>query len=56
MPRNYVDQNNVRIKPRSFCTVSADLYSGEHFDELEPRCLFPLSGTDEYISDRKSVV
>lgn len=50
MPRNYVDQDSVRIKPVSFCTVSADLYSGEHFDELEPRRLFPLSGADEYIS------
>lgn len=50
MPRNYVDQDSVRIKQVSFCTVSADLYSGEHFDELEPRRLFPLSGENEYIS------
>ncbi len=50
MPRNYVDQDSVRIKPVSFCTVSAELYSGEHFDELEVRRLFPLSGAEEYIS------
>jgi hypothetical protein len=50
MPRLFVDANSVRLSPSSFCTVKAELFSGEKFDELEPRRLFPLSGTDEFIS------
>ena len=50
MPRNFVDANSVRLTPAAFCTVRAELYSGEVFDELEPRRLFPLSGPDEFIS------
>ena len=50
MSRRFVDANSVRLRPASFCTVSAELYSGEVFDELEPRRLFPLSGPDEFIS------
>ena len=50
MSRRFVDANSVRLRPASFCTVSAELFSGEVFDELEPRRLFPLSGPDEFIS------
>ena len=50
MSRNFVDANSVRLRPASFCTVNAELFSGEVFEELEPRRLFPLSGTDEFIS------
>ena len=50
MSRHFVDANTVRLRPASFCTVSAELFSGEVFDELEPRRLFPLSGPDEFIS------
>ena len=50
MPRYFVDANSVRLSAASFCTVRAELFSGEVFDELEPRRLFPLSGADEFIS------
>ena len=50
MSRNFVDADSVRLSEASFCTVRAELYTGEVFDELEPRRLFPLSGPDEYIS------
>ena len=50
MPRQFVDADSVRLYPASFCTVKAELFSGETFDELEPRRLFPLSGPDEFIS------
>lgn len=50
MSRFFVDANSVRLTPASFCTVNAELYSGEKIEELEPRRLFPLSGPDEFIS------
>ena len=50
MSRRFVDANSVRLTPATFCTVRAQLFSGEVFDELEPRRLFPLSGPDEFIS------
>ena len=50
MSRRFVDANSVRLTPASFCTVRAQLFSGEILDELEPRRLFPLSGPDEFIS------
>ena len=50
MSRRFVDADSVRLTPATFCTVRAELFSGEVFDELEPRRLFPLSGPDEFIS------
>lgn len=50
MPRTFVDASNVRISPASFCTVRAEMYSGEVFEELEPRRLFPATGPEEFIS------
>ena len=50
MSRNYVDCNNARFTPASFCTVRCELYTGEVFEELEPRRLFPVSSNDKFVS------
>lgn len=48
--RTYVDGNSARFTYDSFCTVNAELYTGEKFTSLEPRRLFPTSGPQEMIS------
>jgi len=50
MPRNFIDGNEIRltVKDKIFCDV--EFYSGQKFENLEPRRLFPVSGLSEYIT------
>ncbi len=50
MPRNFIDGSEIRltVKDKIFCDV--EFYTGQRFENLEPRRLFPISGLSEYIS------
>ncbi len=50
MPRNFIDGNEIRltVKDKIFCDV--EFYTGQKFENLEPRRLFPVSGLSEYIT------
>ncbi|MBQ8763491.1 MAG: DUF1854 domain-containing protein [Clostridia bacterium] len=50
MSRNFIDGNEIRItvKDKIFCDV--EFFTGEKFENLEPRRLFPVSGLSEYIT------
>ncbi|MBQ7170911.1 MAG: DUF1854 domain-containing protein [Clostridia bacterium] len=48
--RLYIDGNNARFTRRDLTIVDVELFSGETIEGVEPRRLFPLSGTDRYIT------
>lgn len=50
MPRNFIDGYEIRltVKDKIFCDV--EFYTGQKFENLEPRRLFPVSGLSEYIT------
>lgn len=50
MGRVYINSDEVKITRGSAYTVDAEFYSGQRFEGLGPRCLFPISGPDRYIS------
>lgn len=47
---NYINGDEVRITKVGTCLVDVEFYSGERFEGLEPRRLFPLSGLRNYIT------
>ncbi|MBQ6162914.1 MAG: DUF1854 domain-containing protein [Clostridia bacterium] len=49
MPR-YVDGNQVRFTVKDRIFLDTEFYSGEKFEALEPRRLFPVSGGNKYIA------
>lgn len=50
MPRNFVDENSIKITVNDKIYVDVELYTGEKFTMLEPHRLFPVSGLMKYIS------
>ncbi len=51
MERLYIEQNNARITCREGdFRLDVTLSSGETFENVEPRCLFPNSSPDRYIT------
>lgn len=51
MARLYIDGDEARItKNEDDNTVDVELYSGQKFEKLEPRRLFPISGLRKYIT------
>lgn len=59
MSRIYINADEARITYTKDCRVKLEMYSGEVFEELTPKRLFPLSGLRKYISllntDQKEV-
>ena len=49
MPR-YVYGNQVRFTVKDRIFLDTEFYSGEKFEALEPRRLFPVSGGNKYIA------
>ncbi|MBQ6018767.1 MAG: DUF1854 domain-containing protein [Clostridia bacterium] len=49
MPR-YVDANQVRFTLRDRIFLDTEFFSGERYDALEARRLFPVSGGNKYIA------
>lgn len=50
MPRNFVDEQSVKLTLNDKIYIDAELYTGEKFTMLEPHRLFPVSGLMHYIS------
>ncbi len=50
MPRNFVDEQAVKLTVNDKIYIDAELYTGEKFTMLEPHRLFPVSGLMHYIS------
>jgi len=50
MARLYVDGDRVKFERTGLCTVTMDIFDGGHYEELTPKRLFPMSGTERYIS------
>lgn len=50
MPRNFVDEQSVKLTVNDKIYIDAELYTGEKFTMLEPHRLFPVSGLMHYIS------
>ena len=50
MPRNFVDENAVKLTVNDKIYIDVELYTGEKFTMLEPHRLFPVSGLMKYIS------
>lgn len=50
MARIYINADEARITYTGDCRVKMEMYSGEVFEELTPKRLFPLSGLTKYIS------
>lgn len=48
--RIYIDYDIAHFDRRDITTVDMTLCDGRKFEELEPRRLFPISGTDKYIT------
>lgn len=54
MPR-YIEGDEVRFKLNDRIFLDTEFYSGEKYEALEPRKLFPVTGKNKYIAliDRK---
>lgn len=50
MPRNFIDEQSVKLTVNDKIYIDAELYTGEKFTMLEPHRLFPVSGLLHYIS------
>lgn len=51
MERIYIEHDNARFTLREFShLLDMELYSGVQFEKLEARRLFPVTGSDKYIS------
>ena len=51
MERIYIENDNARItRQASDHRLTVELYSGEVWENMEARRLFPITGTDRYIS------
>lgn len=50
MPRRFVTADQLRVSYVDGFSLNAELFSGEKFEKLEPRRLFPVSGEKDYIS------
>ena len=50
MPRLFVTGNDVRITSHDKIFIDAEMFTGERFENLEPRRLFPVTGVNDYIS------
>mgnify|MGYP003293900450 CR=1 FL=1 len=50
MPRRYVEGDEVIFTQGEFHLVNMKLATGECFEDLEPKRLFPISGLTKYIS------
>ena len=50
MPRNFIDEQAVKLTVNDKIYIDAELYTGEKFTMLEPHRLFPVSGLMHYIS------
>lgn len=50
MSRIYINSDEARITRQGIALVCVEFYSGEKFENLEPRRLFPVSGLTKYIT------
>lgn len=50
MPRNFIDEQQIKLTINDKIYIDAELYTGEKFTMLEPHRLFPVSGLMKYIS------
>ena len=50
MERIYIDNDMARFTRRDLTLVDMDLFDGRHFEKLEPRRLFPITGIKKYIT------
>lgn len=50
MSRRFVTANTLRVSYVDGFSLNAELFSGEKFENLEVRRLFPVSGGSDYIS------
>ena len=50
MPRMYVTGNDIRLRSHDKIFVDVEMFTGEKFENLEPRRLFPVTGANDYIS------
>ncbi|MEG2118316.1 MAG: DUF1854 domain-containing protein [Clostridia bacterium] len=50
MSRLYIDGDEAKFTSSTFNLVNLELITGEKYENLEPRRLFPLSGLKKYIS------
>ncbi len=48
--RIYIDNDAARFEREDLTLVNVEFYSGERFERLEPRRLFPLTGITRYIT------
>lgn len=46
----FIDGPEARIERTGDTLVKLSIYKGETYEDLEPRCLFPLSGNQRYIT------
>jgi len=50
MDRIYIEGDNAIISPGEGFLLNVEMYSGEKFENLEARRLFPITGLEQYIS------
>ena len=50
MSRIFIENDNAKIKLRDDFYLDVELYTGEKFEKLTPRRLFPVSGAEKYIT------
>lgn len=50
MARIYIDNDAAHFERTDLTTVTMTLYTGERFEKLEPRRLFPITGVSKYIT------
>ena len=50
MSRIFIENDNAKIYIRDDFYLDLELYTGEKFEKLTPRRLFPVSGAERYIT------
>lgn len=50
MSRIFIENDNAKIHLRDDFYLDLELYTGEKFEKLTPRRLFPVSGAEKYIT------
>ena len=50
MGRLYINSDEAKITHGDAYTVNLELFGGGKYENLEPRCLFPITGPGRYIS------
>ena len=50
MERTYIEYDNARITFAEGILLNVEMYDGRHFEQLEARRLFPVTGLDKYIT------